>query len=51
MSPQFQTVAALVIVALAAIGLLLRSLVKKKNPGCGGACACSSGEPKARLKR
>ena len=40
MSPAFQTLAALAIVAIAAIWLVLRALAKKKNPGCGGDCGC-----------
>ena len=42
MSSAFQTIAALAVVALAAIWLVLRSLAKKRNPGCGGDCGCPS---------
>ncbi len=42
MSPAVQTLAALAVVALAATWLVLRALAKKKNPGCGGDCACPS---------
>lgn len=46
MTAEFQTLAALAIVALSAIWLTRRALVKKKS-GCGGECAC----PSAQLKR
>jgi hypothetical protein len=47
MNPQFQSFAALVVVALAAAWLVRRSLAKKKHPGCGGDCGCASSEVKA----
>jgi hypothetical protein len=47
MSPQLQTLAALVVVALAAAWLVRRSLAKKKNPGCGSDCGCASSDVKA----
>jgi hypothetical protein len=47
MSPEFQSVAALVIVALAAGWLAVRAFGKRKNSGCGGECAC----PAEKLKR
>ncbi len=51
MTNDWQTIAALVVVALAA-GLLLRSyLRKRKNPGCGSGCGCPTDDFKARLKR
>jgi hypothetical protein len=45
-----QTFLALAIVAVAATWLVLRSLAKKKNPGCGGDCGCATDELKAKLK-
>ena len=42
MNAEIQTLASLAIVALAATGLVLRGLVKKKSPGCGGDCGCTS---------
>ena len=51
MSPQIQTFVALAIVAVTAAWLVLRALAKKKNPGCGGSCACPSAELKAKLKQ
>jgi len=47
MSPALQTILALVIVALAAIWLVRRSLAKKKAGGCGGECGCPASEVKA----
>jgi len=47
MSPEFQTIAALGIVALAASWLILRTFARRKSPGCGGECAC----PAEKLKR
>ena len=49
MSAQFQTLAALGIVALAATWLIARALAKRKNPGCGGDCGCPSSELKAKV--
>jgi hypothetical protein len=54
MSPAFQTIAALVVVACAAIWLVLRANAKRKNPGCGSDCGAVSPQMKrlqARLKR
>ncbi len=54
MSSQLQTVAALAIVAITATLLILRSLAKRKNPGCGGNCGAVSPEVRklqAQLKR
>jgi hypothetical protein len=54
MSPQFQTIAALAVVAVAAAWLVLRRLAKRRNPGCGDECGAVSPELKklqARLKR
>jgi len=39
MNPTFQTIAALVVVAAAAAGLVWRSVAKRGKPGCGGGCA------------
>lgn len=51
MSSDFQTVAALAVVAVAATWLTLRAVAKRKNPGCGGDCGCEAAELKAKLKR
>jgi len=51
MSSNFQTIAALFVVAVAAGWFVARALVKRKNPGCGGECGCDSSELKAKLKR
>jgi hypothetical protein len=40
MSAEFQTIAALVVVALTATLLIARALSKRRKPGCGGDCAC-----------
>lgn len=50
MTPELQTILAFAIVAVAATLLVLRSLAKKKNPGCGGDCGCPSSEIKLKLK-
>jgi len=47
MSAEFQTIAALVIVAIAATWLVVRVVGKRRQPGCGGGCAC----PTRALKR
>ncbi|MBL9202386.1 MAG: FeoB-associated Cys-rich membrane protein [Opitutaceae bacterium] len=46
MSPEIQTVAALVVVALAAGWLVRRAFAPRKNPGCGGECGCPTGKLK-----
>ena len=51
MSTDLQSFVALAIVGFAAAWLVGRALAKKKNPGCGGTCACPSSELKAKLKR
>jgi hypothetical protein len=53
MSPELQTVAALVVVAFAGGWLVLRALAKRRNPGCGGACGApgrAAREFRAKLK-
>jgi hypothetical protein len=53
-SADFQSIAALVVVAFAATGLVLRALAKRKQPGCGSDCGAVSPELKrlqARLKK
>ena len=42
MSPTFQSIVALSVVAVAAIGLVLRAFARRKNPGCGGDCGCAT---------
>jgi hypothetical protein len=42
MSAELQRIVALAIVALAALGLLLRWVLRRKPPGCAGACSCPS---------
>jgi hypothetical protein len=42
MSPTIQTFIALVLVAIAVVGLVVRARAKKKSLGCGGDCGCSS---------
>jgi hypothetical protein len=54
MSPQLQTIAALVVVAVAATWLIARTVAKRKNPGCGDDCGAVSPAMKrlqAKLKR
>jgi hypothetical protein len=50
MSSQFQTYAALAVVAVALIWLVARTVAKRKNPGCGGDCGCPSSELKGKIK-
>lgn len=50
MSPALQSIVALAVVALAATWLVLRSLAKKKNPGCGGDCACPANDLKSKSR-
>jgi len=45
-----QTIIALTIVALTATWLVVRSLAKRKNPGCGGCGACPSSELKTKIQ-
>jgi hypothetical protein len=47
MSSEFQTIAALIVVGLAVLGLVARTWAKRRNPGCGSDCAC----PTDKLKR
>jgi hypothetical protein len=51
MRPEFQTIAALAIVAITMV-LLMRPLFKKnKAGGCGGGCGCPSATIKTKLKQ
>lgn len=50
MTSDFQTVAALVVVAIAAAWLALRLVARKKKSGCGGDCGCPTSELKSRGK-
>ena len=51
MHPEFQTIAALAIVAITVV-LLIRPLFKKnKAGGCGGGCGCPSATIKTKLKQ
>ena len=51
MTAELQTIAALVVVAVAAAFLVRRAIVKRRNPGCGGDCGCAADDFKAKLKR
>ncbi|MSU67384.1 MAG: FeoB-associated Cys-rich membrane protein [Opitutaceae bacterium] len=42
MTTEFQTLAALALVALAATWLVRRAFAKKQNPNCGSDCGCTS---------
>jgi len=46
MTPEIQSTLALVIVAMAAIWLIARSVAKRRNPGCGSDCGAVSPELK-----
>jgi hypothetical protein len=46
MSAEFQSIAALVVVALAATWLIFRTVSKRRKPGCGGDCGCPTQELK-----
>ena len=50
MTAEFQTIAALAIVAAAATWLILRAIAKRKQPGCGGDCGCPASEIKVKPK-
>jgi hypothetical protein len=50
MSPGLQTLEALLIAAAAATWLVVRSLARRRNPGCGGDCGCASGDLRARAR-
>ena len=47
MTPELQTLAALLIVAAAAAGLFLRWSANRRKPGCG--CGCPADELKDKL--
>jgi hypothetical protein len=51
MNAQLQTIAALVIVAIAATALVWRAFAKRKQPGCGGDCGCPAVETKSKLAK
>ena len=47
MSADFQTIAALVVVAATVTWFVVRAIAKRGKGGCGGSCAC----PTEKLKR
>src|ERR1035438_4925167 len=51
MSHQFQTLSALLLVAIAATWLALRAVARRKKPGCGGDCGCAPGDLRATVSR
>jgi hypothetical protein len=51
MNASVQTIAALAIVAVTIVLLLRGALRKRKQPGCGGDCACPTDEIKAQLAK
>lgn len=50
MTSEIQTIAALLVVAVAATWLVRRALVKRQQPGCGGG-DCGAVSPDARALR
>ena len=50
MTAEVQTIIALAVVGVAATWLVIRALAKRKNPGCGGDCACPASEIKLKPK-
>jgi hypothetical protein len=51
MSPKIQTLLALLVVALAAGGLVWHLIASRRNPGCGGGCGAVSPAAKAFRKK
>lgn len=51
MTPEVQTLLALLVVALAIGGLAWRAYAKRKNPGCGSECGAVSPELKRLQKQ
>jgi len=51
MTNDFQTIAALVVVAITAAWMIARALSKRRKPGCGGGCACPSQDQARRTGR
>jgi hypothetical protein len=51
MSAVFQSIVALVIVAIAATWLVARTLAKRRNPSCGGDCGCEASDLKAKVRQ
>jgi len=46
MNTELQTIAALIVVAIAASWLVVRAVRQRRQPGCGGDCACPTRELK-----
>jgi hypothetical protein len=46
MNADFQSIAALAIVAITATWMIVRAVQKRGKPGCGGDCACPTQELK-----
>jgi membrane protein implicated in regulation of membrane protease activity len=48
--PEWQTAAALLVVAIAATWLVRRALRARAKPGCGGDCGCPTDPLKKKLR-
>lgn len=48
MTAEIQSLLALAVVAVTATWLVLRTLAKRKQPGCGGDCGCPASEIKVK---
>jgi hypothetical protein len=46
MNADFQTIAAIVVVAITATWMIVRAMRKRSKPGCGGDCGCPTQELK-----
>jgi hypothetical protein len=46
MPADFQTIAALVVVAVTATWMIARAVSRRRKPGCGGECSCPTQELK-----
>ena len=50
MAPEYQTLAALLVVATAAVWLVMRGFARRRKPGCGGDCGCPSSDLKEKVR-
>lgn len=50
MTSSLQTILAVTIVAACLVGLVVRAMLKRRKPGCGGDCGCASSQIRARAR-
>jgi hypothetical protein len=51
MSAEYQTIAALLVVAAVVTWFVARAVARRRKPGCSSDCGCAGSDLKTKLKR